>query len=552
MRPAVLLLLACVPSARAAPAADPALVRVVVAEKKLDQKARQHHKAVKDKSLAGREAIAAAQALARSGPKHKEEAKADVLEARRDLRLARREAAATGAAYVGTGRSYIAAEDAYHQATGHYHDQARYDLVRQQLKLPPRPGAPPQPEAAPPPEADDPLIQAINDGLITTPEMERRAEQLSLAGDAAVARALGQPFPGPQEGLAGAGTASDADGAPARGASGGANTPAQAASMDRAILLSSPGGDQAAAASRRYLAAGADRLGAGDARGGLDAAEAALKANPRNAKAWAQKAAALNKLRRWAEAEEAAQRAVRLDPGNSRAYRDLAWAQLHLGKADEAESNATRMIFLDPDNAEGYVLRAFAYELKGDRKRMLGDLERAAALDPKYLNHLARARAGLRLFDPAAANPESLLDALDPLPPAPSNALVRFGAVLLALGALVGAFRAAQARAARRAAPPLTPAPDPLLAGRFRKLGPVGHGDFGEVWEAVDESLDRAVALEELPASAAADPAQRASRLEEARAAGIHPRPDGAELYEVLELPSALVLVWSRAPVPPR
>src|SRR5205814_8541002 len=82
---------------------------------------------------------------------------------------------------------------------------------------------------------------------------------------------------------------------------------------------------------------------------------------------------------------------------------------------------------------------------------------------------------------------------MDPLKPAP--------------GAPAGAFVPAAAPSA------------PQCVGEFRILRRVGRGGMGVVYEAVQESLGRHVALKVLPAEALADPLRRERFRREARAA---------------------------------
>ncbi|TPW18531.1 MAG: serine/threonine protein kinase, bacterial, partial [Elusimicrobia bacterium] len=347
---------------------------------------------------------------------------------------------------------------------------------------------------------------------------------------------------------------------------GRAAPPPDALRVDKAILLSQqPAGGQKNPASSRFLSAGAERLSAGDPANALAAAEAALKEDPRNAKAWGLKAAALNQMRRFGEAELAAKKATELDRGNTQAFRDLAWAQLHNGKADEAEASANQMIFLDPENPEGYLLRAFAHEMRGDRAKMLADLERAAARDPKYLNHLAHARAGHRLFDPQSPDTDGLLNALAPPPPPKSNALIWLGVALLGAAGLGGLGRFLHPMLAgllnrRRTGPgvrdpsahstvpnpsrPAQPAEEGLLADKYRLRRVAGRGGMSQVWEALDTTLERVVAVKEMAPELAADPALRVLYAKEARTIATLRHPNIVEIYEILDLPPHLYLVF--------
>lgn len=550
----LVLSLLCAPAARAQDAAAKELARVQSAEQRLRARAVAHSRAAREKARALEIAEAAArraQSVPDSAESRNRAAERAAADARDELKEARERAADTRKDFVGSGRGYLAAEDRYLKATGEYYNEWQYDRVSALLNRPPRkgeelpdfgtaplPGGPPDP-ASPGPDAPPPP-----DAVPPDPGEDDGPADDAPPLDVVLADALAMNFrpAAPVAGRRGAATAPPAahnedpvarsapsDGAPTMG-------------LDRAILLSRPFDGADAAAPRRPTVSAQD-----GPRAALVRAEEALARNPKDAKAWEAKAAALNALRRFDEAEEAAERAVRLDPGNPKGYRALAWAQLHNGKPDAALANATRMIFLDPDNAEGYLLRAFAYEMKGERAKMLADLERAAARNPKYANHLARARAGLRLFDPDSPETAGLFEALPPPPRQRSNALAWLGAFLLGSAGLFAAARAVPAILAgtRNAAPPPPAADGALLAEKYRLGRVLGPGGPDPVREAFDTTLERVVAVKEVSAQ---DPALRARCLERARAAAGVRHPNIAEIYEVLDLPAGLRLVFEWAP----
>ena len=94
--------------------------------------------------------------------------------------------------------------------------------------------------------------------------------------------------------------------------------------------------------------------------------------------------------------------------------------------------------------------------------------------------------------------------------------------------------------------------------GRYRVTRAIGAGGMGEVYEAVDESLGRRVALKILPADRAADPLRVERFLREARMASALNHPaivsihdsgiEGSMHYVAMELVEGETLaVWSRA-----
>lgn len=581
MRSLALLLLLIAPAARAADDAQAkALARVREEEAKLREKSLKSSQAQERKSAAAKKALDAVQRYNNMPDWRfvsKGIAEGDAAQAKVAFQMARENAGLAAGEYVQVGQGYINAENAYKNTSGGYYNEQQYNHVREEIKYNTAAASSnQQPASSEHAQQEAANLQKLaSSGKLSAGELAARGQNLGKMGDDIMAQALSSNMGA--AGGPGASRGASAESAAGGGSGGGgyqagatgsvgygrAAPPPDALRVDKAILLShQPTGGARGSAAGRFTSAGAERLSSNDPRGALAAAEAALKADPRNSKAWGLKAAALNGMRRFGEAELAAKRAVELDRGNAQAYRDLAWAQLHNGKPEDAEASATRMIFLEPENAEGYLLRAFAYELKGDRARMLADLKRAAALDPKYANHLAHAQAGTRLFDPNAPDTDGLLDALAPPPPPRSNALIWVGGFLLGLAALAGLGRSVPALLARwkqsqRTGPGVrdpagrsSPAPAPrqveegLLAGKYRLRRVAGRGGMGQVWEAVDSTLERLVAVKEMSPELAKDPALRVLYLQEARTIATLRHPNIVEIYEILDLPPQLYLVF--------
>ncbi|MBI5596249.1 MAG: protein kinase [Elusimicrobia bacterium] len=480
----------------------------------------------------------------------------------------RREAEAT-TAFVKDGSEYVQAEDAYKKATGDYYNPSQYEAVRDQISHASSGGGGLDEEEEVDPETAQKeaatLQKALKSGNLSSGELTAKGADLSKMGDSLIAQTLDSKFSAPAGGAAAyAVGAPHGEGAARSVGYGRAAPPPDALRDDKAILLRQPMENSRRTSSGRFASAGGDRLSGGDAAGALRAAESALKEDPKNAKAWVLKATALNRLKRFKEAEEAARRATELDKGDARAWRQLAWAQLHNGDAAGAEASATRMLFLDPENAEAYILRALAYEEQGMRDKMLADLEKAAALDPRFRNHLLRARAGYKLFDPENSDTEDLLGALAPPPVRKSNPMTWLGAFFFLMAALAVGARSLPAFLARlrersarsKAAPPPTAGPaapaqalaaapgKALVGGKYRLDQVAGRGGMGRVWAAWDVTLDRQVALKEMAPELAGDPALRGLYLKEARTLAALHHPNIVEIYEILDLAPDVYLVF--------
>ncbi|MCC8249940.1 serine/threonine-protein kinase [Saccharothrix luteola] len=83
-----------------------------------------------------------------------------------------------------------------------------------------------------------------------------------------------------------------------------------------------------------------------------------------------------------------------------------------------------------------------------------------------------------------------------------------------------------------------------LVAGRYRLRGRVGAGAMGVVWEALDERLDRVVALKQLVVPEGSDPVAAAGRAaREGRIAARLQHPNAVTVHDVVEDDGKPVLV---------
>ncbi len=71
-----------------------------------------------------------------------------------------------------------------------------------------------------------------------------------------------------------------------------------------------------------------------------------------------------------------------------------------------------------------------------------------------------------------------------------------------------------------------------LISGRYRLIGPLGDGGMATIWRAVDEQLDREVAVKLLRPQFSADPGFTARFKQEARSAGGLTHPNIVSVYD--------------------
>ena len=82
-----------------------------------------------------------------------------------------------------------------------------------------------------------------------------------------------------------------------------------------------------------------------------------------------------------------------------------------------------------------------------------------------------------------------------------------------------------------------------MRVGRYQLISLLGAGGMGEVWKAIDPTLEREVAIKVLTGGLASDPDFRARFLREARLAARLNHPNIATIYAVREQDSAMYLV---------
>ena len=88
-----------------------------------------------------------------------------------------------------------------------------------------------------------------------------------------------------------------------------------------------------------------------------------------------------------------------------------------------------------------------------------------------------------------------------------------------------------------------------LVAGRYRLRGRVGAGAMGVVWQALDERLDRVVALKQLVVPEGSDPVAAVGRAaREARIAARLQHPNAVTVHDVVEDDGKPVLVMEYLP----
>lgn len=126
-----------------------------------------------------------------------------------------------------------------------------------------------------------------------------------------------------------------------------------------------------------------EQLGRGDLHGALDSLRRALSLDPADALAHALLAVVLvNQKRLHAAAYEAAE-ALTLDPELPWAHYAAAVVAIARKKLDLAQEHLDRLFELEPEDDANYLLQAQLHQLRGERQKVRGVLERARTLNPE-------------------------------------------------------------------------------------------------------------------------------------------------------------------------
>jgi tetratricopeptide (TPR) repeat protein len=287
------------------------------------------------------------------------------------------------------------------------------------------------------------------------------------------------------------------------------------------------------------------KMQVGDLTGALLDATRATDADPNDAAAWTVRAEIDNRLENYASGIEDAGRAIALAPGNARALRARSFAELESGQFKQALADAARATALDPANGLGYLYKAMAEERLGMNDDAVRDLRRAVALDSSLAPLAAPLFKKLGLSAPA------------PSPSGLSTHFVRGGLIVFSLGlVLYGLLGTRKGReltrrftprpesdfAADAAPPPADLAPGALLGGTYRIVREIGRGGMGVVYEGLDETLQRRVAVKRLLQDSQTTREDLDRFLREARLVAQMKHANVAEIYTVLPGPEPLLI----------
>ncbi|MCX5784868.1 MAG: protein kinase [Elusimicrobia bacterium] len=315
--------------------------------------------------------------------------------------------------------------------------------------------------------------------------------------------------------------------------------------------------------SQAYLQTAFSKTRLGDYGNTVKYATLSIEKNPANTDAYLERANAMNFLGRYDEAVRDATVVLQKDPSNLQALNMRAWALNKKGLSGEAETDSSRAIGINPGFADAWFNRALAYEKQGDYKKTLENFRQAAALSGAYQSRYQDAVAQYGAMVPgfsaglgaASAGAQAAYEGARRQKRSP---LKRFlillfftltGGALVAMGLVhIVTSRNVKAAVSARSTHPDVLSPsvfyEGVATGKYKIERKIGEGGMGVVYEAVDQSLGRKVAIKKMNEEIKVNEREKQRFLEEARTVALLHHPNIVEIYTIFEEEDNIYLVF--------
>ncbi len=247
----------------------------------------------------------------------------------------------------------------------------------------------------------------------------------------------------------------------------------------------------------------------------------AISLDPKNARAHRVRASARIKLKNYAEAVSDASLSLVIRPGDPAGLNTRALAYNRMGNYREGFADATAALDADPENALAYFNRAYSKGGLGSRPGMIEELRGAASRNPLFESKLKAALQLAEKDDALFLFEDVLWDsgaAAEPEPEEREGFGFTLFVVLLAGFALsAGILFALLRRRGEGGAPRGKVSRPSSLAQRYDCVRELAAGGMGVVYEAVDRTLGRRVAVKRMREEIRQDKRERERFLSEAR-----------------------------------
>ncbi|MCX7905835.1 MAG: protein kinase [Elusimicrobiales bacterium] len=287
----------------------------------------------------------------------------------------------------------------------------------------------------------------------------------------------------------------------------------------------------------------------------------AIEKNPSNLDAYIERANIYNLIGNYAEAINDATYVLRHDPNNIFALNIRAWALYKKGEIEGAYIDTSKAIDIKPNFADAMFLRALIYEKQSRYDEMLRDLEKATKLNPAYTSYFKDAIANYSYRAPNFMNYyERNKDIFYKVKDSNSTFNLKRFLILLILtiigGIMIGISllhifspkitQTSSKISSISVSDTITPNIfyEGITSGKYKIIKKIGQGGMGTVYLALDQSLNREVAIKKMNEDIKMNEREKQRFLEEARTVAMLKHPNIIEIYTIFEEKENLYLVF--------
>jgi len=308
--------------------------------------------------------------------------------------------------------------------------------------------------------------------------------------------------------------------------------------------------------SQFYLKTAATKNQMQDYEGAIKYANLAIEKNPNNLEAYLERANSYNFLGKYDEAIRDTTFVINKEPSNIHALNMRAWSLYKKGLLDEANRDTTKALEIKPDFADAMFNRALSYEKQGRYTDMINDLKQAAELSPLYREkfHDAVAQYTNRIPNFQRNYINNILNEKKENITGRTTyknffILLLFtlsGGLLIGLGMLH--IFSDKKTSASRITHPDTISPsvfyEGVATGKYKIIRKIGQGGMGTVYYAIDQTLNREVAVKKMNDEIKFNQREKQRFIEEARTVAMLHHPNIIEIYTIFEEDEDIYLVF--------
>jgi len=313
--------------------------------------------------------------------------------------------------------------------------------------------------------------------------------------------------------------------------------------------------------SNYYLKIGISKSQMQDYNEALRYFNMSIEKNPDNLSAYIERANVYNLIGKYDDAIKDTTYVLMNDPTNIVALNIRAFAMYKKGNLSEAFYDTNRAIEIKPNYADAIFLRALIYEKQKRYDEMLQDLEKASKINSSYTpyfhdalsSYAMQTKSFLRYYD---RNRDLLKIAKED---EKAFNLKRF-LILLALTVIGGIFIGisllhvlspkftTHTTATQDVSHSNILAPsifyEGVASGKYKIIKKIGQGGMGSVYLAVDQTLNREVAIKKMNEDLRISEREKQRFIEEARTVAMLHHPNIIEIYTIFEEKGDLYLVF--------